>query len=61
MTTHDEKTATAFKKMSIALNLESGRHGSFAANIGSAWIAADKNNRQKLEIIFSEIFEKGSF
>jgi len=59
MTTNDEKIATAFKKMSIALDLESGRHGSFAANIGTAWISADQNNREKLELAFSEIFKKG--
>ena len=61
MTTHDEKAAMAFKKMSIALDLESGRHGSFAANIGTAWISADQNNREKLELAFPEVFEKGSF
>lgn len=58
MTNQDEKIEEAFKKMAFALDLEKGLHGSFAANIGTAWISADLNNRQKLELAFPDIFEK---
>lgn len=55
---NDQKIATAFEKMDIALDLETGRHGDFAANIGTAWISADIGNRQKLEAAFPDLFTK---
>lgn len=54
----DQEIAMVFEKMSIALDLETGRHGSFAANIGTAWISADLGNRQKLEAAFPDLFTK---
>lgn len=46
------------EKLEIALDLETGRYGSFAANIGTAWISADLGNRQRLEAAFPDLFEK---
>jgi hypothetical protein len=39
-----------------ATYMETGRHGSFAACIGSAYFAADHINRARLLAAFSEIF-----
>jgi hypothetical protein len=36
--------------------METGRHGSFAACIGSAYFAADHINRARLLAAFPEIF-----
>jgi len=46
------------QKQAIALELETGRYGDFAANIGTAWISADLGNRQKLETAFPDLFKK---
>ncbi len=41
-----------------ALAMESGRHGGFAAHIGSAYIAADDDNRARLLAAFADLFAR---
>lgn len=45
--------------LKAALELESGRHGSFAAHIGAAFVAADAGNRARLLVTFEGLFERG--
>lgn len=41
-----------------ALELETGRHGHFAAHIGEAYIAADTRNQERLIAAFGDLFAK---
>ena len=41
-----------------AVEMESGRHGSFSAALAVAYFAADTHNRERLIAAFGDLFER---
>ena len=41
-----------------AVEMETGRHGSFSATIAAAYFAADTHNRERLTAAFGDLFAR---